>query len=66
MILGSHLSISGGLHKALVRARKYGFDCCAMFVRNQVQWKAPRLDDETVEEFRQTREALSIAAASQS
>jgi len=60
MLLGSHLSISGGLHKALIAAQEYGFQALAMFLRNQVQWRTKALDDSAVEEFRRTREATDI------
>ena len=62
MLLGSHLSISGGLHKALIAAREYGFQALAMFLRNQVRWRAKALDDSAVEEFRRTREATDVRA----
>ena len=45
MLLGSHCSIAGGLHNALVKARGYGFSTLAMFVRNQRQWQAAPLSD---------------------
>ena len=60
MLIGSHLSISGGLHRALEAAHDYGFDCVALFLRNQVRWKASPLRDEAVEKFRKTREELTI------
>ncbi|MDP6546408.1 MAG: deoxyribonuclease IV [Phycisphaerae bacterium] len=62
MLLGSHLSISGGLHKALIAAQQYGFQALALFLRNQVQWRAKALDDSAVEEFRRTRESTDIRA----
>jgi len=60
MLLGSHLGISGGLHKALVAAREYGFEALAMFLRNQVQWRAKALSDAAVEEFRRTRAETDV------
>ena len=60
MLLGSHLSVAGGLHKALVAAHGYGFDCVAVFVRNQVQWARSALTDAAVRTFRQTRRRLGI------
>ncbi len=60
MLLGSHLSIAGGLHNALIKARQYGFDAMAMFVRNQRQWRAGVLSDADVELFRRTRRELKI------
>jgi deoxyribonuclease IV len=60
MLLGSHLSISGGLDKALVKADGYGFQSVALFVRNQVQWRVSPLADEAVRRFRSTRKRLGI------
>lgn len=61
MILGSHLSIAGGIDRALVAAADYGFDTVALFVRNQRQWKAPPLTDEAARLFRRTRRRLGIS-----
>ncbi|MGD8452696.1 MAG: deoxyribonuclease IV [Phycisphaerae bacterium] len=41
---GAHLSVAGGLHLAIVRAREIGFDTVQVFVKNQRQWQAPPLD----------------------
>ncbi len=60
MLIGSHMSIAGGMHKALEKAHGYGFGCAAMFVRNQVQWKASRLSAEAIEKFTTTRRQLDI------
>ncbi len=60
MLIGSHLSIAGGLQNALLRASQYHFNTCAIFVRNQRQWKAPPLTDEQVELFARTRKELSF------
>ncbi|MDP6046461.1 MAG: deoxyribonuclease IV [Phycisphaerae bacterium] len=58
--MGSHLSISGGLYKALIAAQEYGFKALALFLRNQVQWRAKPLADSAVEKFRQTRQETDI------
>jgi deoxyribonuclease-4 len=60
MKLGAHLSIAGGLHEALVRASRYGFDTVALFVRNQLQWRSPPLGEQAVRAFRRTRRRLGI------
>lgn len=60
MRLGSHLSIAGGLHRALEAAAGYGFPVVALFVRNQRQWQAPPLRDEEVQTFRDARQACGI------
>jgi deoxyribonuclease IV len=61
MLLGSHLSVAGGLHNALLAARKYRFDTVALFVRNQRQWACPALAEEEVERFRTLRKELGIS-----
>ncbi len=61
MLLGSHLSIAGGMHKALIKARGYGFSTLAIFVRNQVQWRSSPLQPEAVETFRRTRSETGIS-----
>lgn len=61
MILGAHMSISGGVEKALERAASYNFKTTAMFVRNQVQWRVSPLADRTVELFRDMRKKVGIA-----
>lgn len=62
MLLGSHLSVAGGAHKALLKAEAYGFDVVAIFVRNQVQWRFSPLSRETIETFRRTRRRLGTKA----
>ncbi len=60
MLLGSHLSIAGGLHNALIKAAGHGFEAVAMFVRNQRQWRAAPLSDADAALFRRTRRELKI------
>ena len=60
MLLGSHLSIGGGMYRALEAAERYGFGTVAVFVRNQVQWRPTPLREETVRRFRATRKRLGI------
>ena len=62
MILGAHLSIAGGLEQALIKAGRYGFEAVALFLRNQRQWAAPPLSEQTVEVFRRLRRELNIRA----
>src|SRR3954454_16254425 len=47
-VFGSHLSISGGLHNALVEAERLGMDTVQVFTKNQQQWRVPPLTDECV------------------
>ena len=45
-MFGSHLSIAGGLHNALIEARRLRMDCVQVFTKNQRQWHAPPLTQE--------------------
>ncbi len=38
VILGSHESVSGGLHLAFERIKRVGGDALQIFTRNQRQW----------------------------
>ena len=42
-MLGSHLSIAGGMVNALLQARKLKMDCVQVFTKNQRQWSAKPL-----------------------
>src|SRR5918992_1504760 len=43
-MFGAHLSISGGLHNALLSAEKFGMDTVQVFTKNQQQWKCKPLE----------------------
>jgi len=51
-LLGAHMSIAGGLHRAVERIRKVGGEALQIFSKNQRQWQGTPLDDETVARFR--------------
>jgi deoxyribonuclease-4 len=53
-LFGAHMSIAGGLHKALLAARSYGMDTVQLFTKNANQWNARDLTDDEVRLFRQT------------
>lgn len=57
MYLGSHMSISGGLHKAFERIGSVGGTALQIFTRNQRQWKIPPLSDEAVSKFKDAWQA---------
>jgi deoxyribonuclease-4 len=61
MILGCHLSIAGGMHRALESAHEYGLNTVALFVRNQRQWRSPALGNDQADLFRKTRRELVIS-----
>src|SRR5690606_36463264 len=43
-VFDSHLSIAGGMHKALLEAERLGLDTVQVFTKNQQQWRVPPLD----------------------
>lgn len=59
-MLGSHLSIAGGLHNALLEAQTYGMQCVQVFTKNQRQWKCPPLKDEQIKLWQQHRKATGV------
>src|SRR5262245_37267677 len=60
--LGAHLSIAGGLPRALDRARASRCEALQIFTKSVGQWRARPLPDDEVAEFRAQREALGIPA----
>jgi deoxyribonuclease-4 len=60
MILGKHVSISGGLDKSLKRASDIGCNSMQIFVKNPRGWKSRELDDAEVKRFKDNREKYNI------
>src|SRR5437870_2919112 len=65
ILLGAHMSISGGAHMAIERARSIECTAMQMFVKNNMQWFARPLTRDEIRAFlehRQRSELLSIFA----
>lgn len=62
LLLGSHLSIAGGMHNALTEAQRLNFAAVQVFVKNQRQWAAPPVKPESVAEWRAVRETTGLKA----
>src|SRR5947209_2152404 len=45
-MFGSHLSIAGSMHNALLEAEKLGCDTVQVFTKNQKTWACKPLEDE--------------------
>ena len=58
--IGAHMSIAGGLHLALERGREVGCGAVQIFLKNQRQWAARPLDDETIRAFATARRRTGI------
>ncbi|MBL8875605.1 MAG: deoxyribonuclease IV [Phycisphaerae bacterium] len=50
-MFGSHLSISGSMHQALLEAERYGMDTVQVFTKNQQQWNTKPLDPAAVKDW---------------
>jgi deoxyribonuclease-4 len=59
--LGAHVSIAGGLWRALERGRALGCDAVQIFLKNQRRWAAPALAADEVRAFRAARRAAGIS-----
>lgn len=55
-LLGAHMSIEGGLHKAFERIRSVNGESLQIFSKNQRQWRAEPLKAAEIEEFKNARE----------
>src|SRR5690242_6886397 len=53
-ILGAHMSIAGGYHKAVEIAARAGCDCVQLFTKNNNQWRAKPISADEAARFRTT------------
>ena len=59
-MFGSHLSIAGGLHNALLSAEKLGMETAQVFTKNQQQWNCPPLAESAAGEWKSHCERLKF------
>jgi len=60
MLIGSHMSIAGGVSKALARGKDAGCATIQIFTKNASQWAVKPLDPEEVKRFRDACETTGI------
>jgi deoxyribonuclease IV len=60
MRLGAHMSISGGIEKAVARGQEVGCETIQIFTKNSNQWKAKPLTAAEVTAFRDACQAAGI------
>jgi deoxyribonuclease IV len=60
MRLGAHMSINGGLEKAVMRGQEVGCEAVQIFTKNSNQWKAKPLTPTEVTTFRDACQAAGI------
>lgn len=61
-LLGAHMSIAGGLDKAVERGVRAGCTALQIFTKNASQWRAKPLGDEAVRLFREALNESDIEA----
>lgn len=59
-MFGSHLSIAGGMHLALLAAEGLKLQSVQVFTKNQQQWVAKPLEAETITRFREESRRLGF------
>ena len=59
--VGAHVSASGGVENAPLNAHNIGAKGFALFTKNQRQWKAKPLSEQSIEAFRRNCEDLGYA-----
>ncbi len=60
--VGAHVSASGGVENAPLNAMEIGAKAFALFTKNQRQWKAKPLSEESIAAFRENLEKSGIEA----
>lgn len=58
--IGAHVSIAGGIENAPLNAHKIGARAFALFTKNQRQWHAKPLSEESIELFKQNLQQVNI------
>jgi len=60
-MFGSHLSIAGGMHLALLKAESFGFGTVQVFTKNQQQWAVRPLADDVIAQWAEHRDRLKFS-----
>src|SRR5512140_222320 len=60
LLLGAHVSIAGGVHRAIGRGEDLGCTAIQIFTKNAAQWKSNALAEEDVNNFKKERARTGI------
>lgn len=60
LLLGAHMSIAGGIHRALERGHDLGCTAIQIFTKNATRWKADALTPEAISLFKRERQRTGI------
>jgi deoxyribonuclease-4 len=61
MLIGSHMSVAGGVDKAFARGEPLGLQAMQIFTKNQNQWEAKPIPSDVVDRFFAERERTGIS-----
>lgn len=59
-LIGAHLFIAKGLHRALYKARAYGCKALQIFTKNASTWKERTLAQDDIDRFHQARKETNV------
>ena len=62
-LLGAHMSVAGGYHRAVDAAAELEMDSVQIFTKNNHQWRARPIGDDDVARFRESIETTGIKSA---
>ena len=60
MLLGAHMSIAGGIYRALLRGEEVGCSTVQVFLRSNMAWNPGQFTRKDVEKFRETQQNTGI------
>ena len=61
-LIGAHMSIAGGLYRALLRGREAGCEVIQIFTQNRNRWKSRKLSAKEIDLFHKACDETSILA----
>jgi deoxyribonuclease-4 len=61
-LIGAHMSIAGGLYRALMRGRETGCEVIQIFTRNRNRWKSKKLSAKEIDLFHKACDETSVLA----
>jgi deoxyribonuclease-4 len=60
LLIGAHVSIAGGIYKALFRGKEVGCSTIQVFLRSNVAWNPGKFTQEDVQKYRRARDETGI------
>jgi deoxyribonuclease IV len=61
LLLGTHVSVAGGIHTAFERATQVGCTTMQVFVKNASQWKAKPLSDRDIQSYKTASAGATVS-----